>query len=70
MPVMITYNQAVELGIANGQLGRVVKIQFPKNVIWTTEEDPFLDGASVRVQNPIHCTVPLSFNCIGPFCPA
>jgi len=51
MPIMVTFNQAVELGIANGQLGRVVKWQFPSDVTWTNEADPYLNGASVRVRS-------------------
>ncbi len=46
---MVTFNQSVELGVANGQLGRVQKVQFPKDVTWKTVVDPNLDGNEVEV---------------------
>jgi hypothetical protein len=49
MPVMITFNQNVDLGVANGQLGTVVRVQFSPSTTWTVVPDPSLDNALVRV---------------------
>lgn len=49
MPAMISVNQAVELGIANGQLCTIVKLQEAPNTTWKNCQDNSLRGGTVRV---------------------
>lgn len=49
MPTMITANQAVELGIANGQLGTIARIQEAPATTYTTSADLSIGGVNVSI---------------------
>jgi len=49
MPVMITQNQDCLCGIANGQLGKISKIQFEPGTTWKTVADESMGGILVNI---------------------
>jgi hypothetical protein len=53
MPVMVTHNLAVELGVANGTPGRLAHWQFPPTVTFTPALDDALGGARVLVASDL-----------------